>query len=751
MRGERWWRGRTDARKRATGGTYETDGTNGTYEAKRSADQSSFTFHLSLFTSHREAQSSPGRQSGKSASEFRMKFNLGQVVRRWWTPGLLGAAALALLTVICVQLHTISSVPALLYMVVIVLISLQGRFVPAIFVSLVAIVCLDDYFIKPGLPIASAWTLDLVALVAYLTAAIVITGLLAKIRKSLQELRRSEARLAEGERLSRTGSWTWSVSNWDNAYWSAGHFRIFGFEPDKRPVPYQKALQRIHPDDLGLFEERLNQVIREKREWDYAFRINVPGEPMKHVRTLGQPVLDESGNLMEYAGTVIDVTEQHYSTAALEKAFNDVKTLNAELTRTNEELLREVAERREAQEALRINEQQRTAHLARANEALRGCLDTLAAVPELDDFLGQVMASINRYLGAALSTLRLLNTERNRLTVEFVLKEGQVLTPIEAGFPESWRSVSPEEQHLTIYQNRPTTVTHLLDPNAPTPPGLREYLVGLGIRTGLIMPLTSGGQMHGLLAFYFYEEREFDPETLEIARALATQAGIAIHLTRLARAARQSAVLEERNRLAGEIHDSLAQIFASISMQLFASMEGLEIEKCDSRGYIERANELAHFGLAEARRSAFSLRSNIIEDSGLVHALQMLVERSNVPGRLRCNFSSKGFREEILSLTVQQNLLRIAQEAINNALRHAKPTVISVLLKGDSSLATLEIRDNGSGMDRIQLETEEGLGIASMRDRAKELDAQLDIRTAPGRGTTVSVRLPLRCAVRSER
>jgi len=629
-------------------------------------------------------------------------------------------------------------------MVIIVLVSLRGRFVPAIFVSLVAIFCLDDWFIKPGFPIAWAWTLDVVALLAYLTTAIVITSLLAKIRRSLKALRRSEARLEEGERLSRTGSWTWSAANRDNVYWSAGHFRVFGFDPDKKPVPYQKALQRIHPDDAGFFEQRLSEVIEQKGEWDHLFRINIPGEPTKYARTIGRPILDESGKLTEYVGTVIDVTEQHRSTAALEKAFTDVKILNAELTRTNEELLREIRERQEAQEALRISEEHRITHLANANEALRGFLDTLAEVPELDDFLGQVMASIGRYLGASLSTVRLLNSERNRLTIELVLKEGRVLTPIEAGFPPAWRSVSPTEHHLAVYQNRPTTVTHLLDPKSPTPPGLREYLIDLGIRTGLIMPLISGGQMHGLLAFYFYDEREFDADTLEIARALATQAGIAIHLTRLARTAKQSAVLEERNRLAGEIHDSLAQIFAGISMQLFASMEGLEAGEKDCRNFIERANELAHFGLAEARRSALSLRSGIIEDSGLVHALQMLVERSNIPGRLRCNFSWKGFREEALSLAVQQHLLRIAQEAISNALRHAKPTVISVLLKGDASLVTLEVRDNGSGIDRIHLETEEGLGIASMRERAEQLDAELDIRTAPGHGTNVTVRLPLR-------
>jgi signal transduction histidine kinase len=337
----------------------------------------------------------------------------------------------------------------------------------------------------------------------------------------------------------------------------------------------------------------------------------------------------------------------------------------------------------------------------------------------------------------------MLNPEKNSLTLELVFREGQMLSPTEAQFPETWRSMSLDEQRLFIYQSQPTTVIHLLDPNAPTPPGLRQYLIDLGMKTGLIIPLASAGQMLGMLAFYFNTERDFEPEALEIARALATQAGLAIHLTRLARTAKQSAVLEERNRLAGEIHDSLAQIFAGISLQLFTATEALKEGDDISREHINRANDLAHFGLAEARRSALSLRSDIIEDSGLIQALQMLVERSDIPGRLRCTFRSHGFREGTLSLPIQQDLMRIAQEAISNALRHAKPTVVSVALRADSKTVALEIRDNGLGIDNSRLETREGLGISNMRNRAKELNAELDIRTAPGRGTSVVVRLPL--------
>ena len=119
-------------------------------------------------------------KNAKAPQTLAMKFNVGRWIRQSWAPCLVGAAAIAVLTIACAQLHTLSSVPALLFMVIIVLISLQGRFMPAIFISLVAIVCLDYWFIKPGFPIASEGTLDVVGLVAYLTTAIVITSLLAK-------------------------------------------------------------------------------------------------------------------------------------------------------------------------------------------------------------------------------------------------------------------------------------------------------------------------------------------------------------------------------------------------------------------------------------------------------------------------------------------------------------------------------------------------------------------------------------------
>jgi PAS domain S-box-containing protein len=387
--------------------------------------------------------------------------------------------------------------------------------------------------------------------------------------------------------------------------------------------------------------------------------------------------------------------------------------------------------------------QQRAAELAKANEALRECLSALASVPELDDFLGQVMAAITRQLGAVTSTLRVLNLKQNTLTLELLFQDGRVMSPTEANFPESWRFLSLDGQRAATFLDQRTTVARILDPHSPIPEGLRFYLLGLGIKTLLIIPLTLGGQANGQLSFRFTEERDFHPEELEIARALAIQASLAIHLTRLAKTARQSAVMEERTQLAAEIHDALAQSFTAISMQLGVAEEQLAAKEGDLLRQIQRANEIAKFGLAEARRSILSLRSSAIEQSGLTTTLQRLVEHSNVAGRLRCDFRSDNIPEERLPPRIRHELLRFAQEAISNAVRHAKPTVVSVTLRWEPPNLILKVRDNGSGISSASLEKREGFGLSNMRTRASQIDGKLEIQTAAGHGTSIILTVPI--------
>src|SRR6202162_3449816 len=532
------------------------------------------------------------------------------------------------------------------------------------------------------------------------------------LTRAQEALRRSEAYLAEAQKLSHTGSFGWDVSS-GKIYWSQETFRIFEYDPPTEPT-LELVFHRTHPEDRALVRQVIDRVSQERKHFDFEHRLLMPNGSVKYLRVVGRPSKDESGRF-EFTGAIMDITD-------LKRA---------------EEMRAAMARERE------LFAQQRATELAKANEALRGCLDALASVPELDDFLGQVMAAITRQLGAVSSLLRVRNFEQNTLPVELVFQNGRVMTPDEAKFPETWRSLSLVKQRAATFLDQPTTFVRILDPDSPLPEPLRFYLLGLGVKTLLIIPLTLGGEANGQLSFRFTEERDFDPEELEIARALATQASLAIHLTRLAKTARQSAVLEERNQLAAEIHDALAQSFTGISMQLGVAREQLAAKQGDPLSQIQRANEIAKFGLAEARRSILSLRSSATEESGLTATLQRLVEHSNVAGRLRCDFRSDNIPEERLPPRIQHELLRFTQEAISNAVRHAKPTVVSVTLRWEPPDLMLQIKDNGSGISSASLAKSEGFGLRNMRTRASQIAGKLDIHTAASHGTSIVLTVPI--------
>ena len=112
-------------------------------------------------------------------------------------------------------------------------------------------------------------------------------------------------------------------------------------------------------------------------------------------------------------------------------------------------------------------------------------------------------------------------------------------------------------------------------------------------------------------------------------------------------------------------------------------------------------------------------------------------------GRLRCDFRSDNIPEERLPSSIQHELLRIAQEAISNAVRHAKATVVSVTLRWNPPNLILKVKDNGSGISSASLEKSKGFGLINMRTRASQIDGKLDIQTAAGHGTSIVLTVPI--------
>ncbi len=150
------------------------------------------------------------------------------------------------------------------------------------------------------------------------------------------ELRRIEAYLEEGQRLTHTGSWAWSVASRENLYWSPEQYRIFGLDPLEDSHAFEKALQQILPEDRAKFIKILDAAIREKKDFDVEWRFPLPDGSVRYHHSVGHPVVDKDGEVVEYVGTLVDVTEQFLAKMALERE-------NAERRRAEEELRRSEA------------------------------------------------------------------------------------------------------------------------------------------------------------------------------------------------------------------------------------------------------------------------------------------------------------------------------------------------------------------------------------------------------------------------
>jgi PAS domain S-box-containing protein len=145
-----------------------------------------------------------------------------------------------------------------------------------------------------------------------------------------EKLQRSEAYLAEAQRLTHTGSWAWRVAGRDAVHLSEEWYRIYGFDPEKGPLAWEEQLQRIHPEDRATWQEVINQAIAEKSEYELEFRILLPGGTVKHIHTVGHPVLNASGDLIQFVGSSTDITERKRADEERERLLTSERAAFAE-------------------------------------------------------------------------------------------------------------------------------------------------------------------------------------------------------------------------------------------------------------------------------------------------------------------------------------------------------------------------------------------------------------------------------------
>jgi PAS domain S-box-containing protein len=203
--------------------------------------------------------------------------------------------------------------------------------------------------------------------------------------------------------------------------------------------------------------------------------------------------------------------------------------------------------------------------------------------------------------------------------------------------------------------------------------------------------------------------------------------------------AEEASILEERNRMAREIHDTLAQAFTGILAQVGAARQVLTDDVEATGAHLDLIKELARTGLTEARRSVVALRPQLLEEGSLQSALHRLV------AQIRAAATDTTLYYEIegavysLPTEVENNLLRMGQEALTNAIRYANADEIRVELVYDRDQFCLRVKDNGQGFGVGSIPSSEGFGLLGMSERAERIGAQLTIRSQPGQGTEIIV------------
>ncbi|MGH3087458.1 MAG: PAS domain S-box protein [Rubrobacteraceae bacterium] len=258
---------------------------------------------------------------------------------------------------------------------------------------------------------------------------------------------------------------------------------------------------------------------------------------------------------------------------------------------------------------------------------------------------------------------------------------------------------------------------------------------------GYIVPLVARGEVLGAINLYYLPEQEPGEDETVFLSAVADQAAVAVENAQLFAAAQGKAALEERQRLARELHDSVSQALYGIGLgaRTARTLLGREAEPERVDEWLEYVLSLAEAGLTEMRSLIFELRPESLESEGLVVALEkqaVAVEaRYEIPVRMALG------EEPSLPLEAKEALYRIAQEALHNTVKHARAGKVDLRLECGETGIALEVSDDGAGFDTAAPFSGR-LGLKSMRERAERLGGTLRVESHPGEGAVIRVRIP---------
>jgi signal transduction histidine kinase len=386
----------------------------------------------------------------------------------------------------------------------------------------------------------------------------------------------------------------------------------------------------------------------------------------------------------------------------------------------------------------------RASRLAQANgahmKALRGVLDAMAKEPSPERLLEFTLRTTMEQFGAHSLSVWCRDHSTEMIGLEYAFEGETLVSKNDARFASLSRWL-PMEGLWPWPEVFSTGKASLIEDIRLVPPfPLRDRLLPMGIITVLLAPMTIAGRLEGAVGLRFRERRPFHADEIELAESLANHAMLAIQLSRFAEASRAAAVIAERNRLARDIHDTLAQGFTGVIVQLEAADDARQRGLLpESNEHLRRAQAVARESLQEARRSVHALRPRALEGGTLCDAVESLVERITNGTGTHAEFILVG-EPRPLPPEREENLYRICQELLTNIVRHAGARNVVARLIFEQNEVRLDVRDDGIGFDRAR--GRDGHGLVGVQERVEEMGGQLVVRTAVGAGTTIMVHLP---------
>ncbi len=594
-------------------------------------------------------------------------------------------------------------------------------------------------------------------------------------RKRAEEaLRRSEAYLAEAQRLTHTGSWATDAVP-EPLYWSEELFRLYGLNSQDGLPTHGQAVQRVHPEDRDQYVQAFHRVIHQKVDSEVEFRTVLPDGTVKHLHGIGHPVLNANGEVVEVVGTTADITERKRAEEALHESETRFRTF---VDHAGDALFVQDLEQRtivdvnrQACESLGYTRQEligKTAvafHLDADRAEMEAAAERAAAGETVFDrhshrrkdgtvFLVEANTSSFCY-GGRRFLLHVSRDITDRLRAEEAIRQSEKqLRDVIEGIPAIASTIrldgSVEFINKRWQEYTGMSTEESVGPgwqSAGHPQDMGHYLEKRRAALASGHPFEDEARIRsrdGKYRWFLLRGAPLRDARGNIVKWYTT--AIDIDDRKLAEEVRLEERVRERTRIARELHDTLLQSFHGTLFHFQAASNLLPTRTAKAKRMLDSAIDMAEQAITEGRDAIQGLRSPEVEINDLAVAIRTFGESYAAD---RGDEGSPAFQVELVGVAREldpnfaREVYRIAIEALRNSFQHAEARHIKVEIHHEEKEFRVFVRDDGKGIDSKSLGAE-GVkghyGLHGMRERAKLIGSEIMIRSEVGGGTEVELR-----------